>query len=222
MKVRQWLVAGVGFTVLWVFVNGAALTPISLARHAVVGLAVGLPVAFLFRRFYDEEVELLGTVTGVPYALFYVAVFAKEVVVANIDVTYRVLAPRIELEPQVILVPLRVESDLGVTTIANSITITPGTVTLDHDPEENALYVHIIDGRNPESVVEPIRQWEDYALVIFDEEASPDDPPRDIRIHPPDHPPEPKTMTKIHPREQELRDTSRTETQSEGGNDDGR
>ena len=222
MKVRQWLVAGVGFAVLWLFVNGAALTPISLVRHAVVGLTVGLPVAFLFRRFYTEEVELLGTVRGVPYALLYVAVFAKEVVVANIDVTYRVLAPRIELEPQVILVPLRVESDLGVTTIANSITITPGTVTLDHDPEENALYVHIIDGRNPDAVVEPIRQWEDYALAIFDEEASPDDPPRDIRIHPPDHPPEPKTMTEIHPREQALRDANRTETQSEGGDDDGR
>jgi len=220
---RRWVVAGLAFAVLWVFVTGAALTAQSLVTHAIVGLAVGLPVAFLFRRFYGEEVDLVGTVTDFPYVLLYVAVFAKEVVVANLDVTYRVLAPGMPLRPQVILVPLRVESDLGVTTIANSITITPGTIALDHDPEENALYVHIIDGRDPEAVVEPIYQWENYALEIFDEEASPDDEPRDIRIHPPDYPPEPKTMTERHPYEQQLWETTERDTaDGEGGEDDGR
>jgi len=76
----------------------------------------------------------------------------------------------------VIEFPLRVETDLAITTIANSITLTPGTLTMDHDDGRNALYVHTIDGRDPEAVVEPIRQWEDYALVIFDERRSPGDP----------------------------------------------
>jgi multicomponent Na+:H+ antiporter subunit E len=105
-----------------------------------------------------------------------------------------VLVPGRALEPQVILVPLRVETAVGVTTIANSITITPGTVTLDHDPDRNALYVHMIDGRSPDAVVEPIRQWENYALQIFDERRSPTDPAPEITVHPPDHPPEPKTV----------------------------
>jgi len=76
----------------------------------------------------------------------------------------------------VIEFPLRVETDLAITTIANSITLTPGTLTMDHDDDRNALYVHTIDGRDPEAVVAPIRQWEDYALVIFDERRSPGDP----------------------------------------------
>lgn len=192
MKVRRWLVAGVLFGVIWVFVRGASLTLQSVLANFLVGIVVGLPVAFVFRRLYEEEIDIRRPFRTMPYVILYVVVFLKEIVVANVDVAYRVLAPHMPLEPQVILVPLRVETSLGITTIANSITITPGTVTLDHDPDENALYVHVIDGRDPASIVEPIRTWENYALRIFDERRSPADPPPEIRIHPPDHPPDPK------------------------------
>ena len=193
MKTRRWVVAGLLFAVLWLFVSAPKPTVQGLVTTFLVGLAVGLPVAYVFRRLYSEEIDVRQTLTSVPYILLYVLVFLKEVVIANLDVAYRVIVPG-QLEPQVILVPLRVETALGVTTIANSITITPGTVTLDHDPDENALYVHMIDGRDPEAVVEPIRQWERYALRIFDERRSPDDPAPEITVHPPDHPPTPKTV----------------------------
>ena len=195
MNVRRWLVAGLLFAILWVFVRGAALTPRSLLANFLVGTAVGLPVAYVFRRLYEEEVDPLQTIGALPYIVGYVIVFSKEVIVANVDVAYRVLRIEPQFEPQVILVPLRVQTAVGITTIANSITITPGTITLDHDPDENALYVHMIDGQDPEAVVEPIRTWEDYALEIFDEELSPEDPAPGIRVHPPEYPPEPKTVT---------------------------
>jgi len=195
MKTRRWHVAGFLFGVLWVFVRGAEPAASSVLTNLLVGSVVGFPVAYVFRRLYAEEFALERLFRMVPYLVAYVFVFAKEVIVANLDVAYRVLSPGMPIEPQVILVPLRVETSSGVTTIANSITITPGTITLDHDPDENALYVHIIDGRDIEAVVEPIRTWEDYALVIFDEEASPDDPAPEITVHPPEYPPEPKTAT---------------------------
>lgn len=210
MKTRRWLVAGLLFATIWLFVSGPSLSAKSLITTYLVGLAVGLPLAFVFRRLYEETISVGRSLTAIPYALLYVLVFSKEVLRANLDVAYRVLMPGLPLEPQVILVPLRVETDLGITTIANSITITPGTITLDHDPEENALYVHAIDGRNPEELVAPIRQWEDYALVIFDEERTPDDPPPEIRVHPPDHPPEPKTVTESETRRSD--DTREEET----------
>ena len=195
MKTKPWVIAGLFFAILWVFVRGASLTPRSLLATVLVGLAVGMPVAFLFRRLYEDQVDVSHLLGAIPYVLAYAVVFTKEVVVANVDVAYRVLAPEMPLQPQVILVPLRVETPLGVTTIANSISITPGTVTLDHDPEENALYVHIIDGRHPAEIVEPIRTWERYALVIFDEPVSPEEQPRSFRVHPPGGPPEPKTAS---------------------------
>lgn len=199
MKIRRWVAAGVLFAVVWVFVQGPSLTLRSIVATFLVGLGICLPLAYLFRRLYSETVKVGGILVALPYSLIYIVYFLKEVVVANLDVAYRVLAPNMPLQPQVILVPLRVETDVGITTIANSITITPGTITLDHDPEENALYVHAIDGRQPDEIVAPIRQWEEYALVIFDEEGDPSDPAPEITVHPPGHPPEPTTAPEPGP-----------------------
>lgn len=183
---RSWPVAGFLFAVIWVFVRGPSLAPEPVLGEFLLGLAVGVPVAYVFRRLYSEGLELRRSLRGFPYIFLYVLTFIRETIVASVDVTYRVLAPSQPIEPEVILVPLRVRTDLGVTTIANSITMTPGTLTLDYDSEENALYIHVIDGSDPETIVEPIRKWEDYALVIFDESLSPGDPAPDFAVYPPD------------------------------------
>jgi multicomponent Na+:H+ antiporter subunit E len=185
---RRWPVLGVAFGVLWLFVRGVALSPDAVVGSFALGVAVGMPVAFASRRLYAETIDLGRAARGLPYVALYVLTFLREVVVANVDVAYRVLAPSMPIDPEVILVPLRVETDLGVTTIANSITLTPGTLTLDYDPERNALYVHVIDGGKIDGVVDPIRSWEDHALRVFDEPASPDDVPEPVAVYPADEP----------------------------------
>lgn len=174
---RRWPAIGVVFAAVWLFVRGVALTPERVAEELLIGLAVGIPLAYAFRRFYADEIALGRVVRVLPATLAYLAVFVKELVVANLDVVYRVLSPSLPIEPDVVAVPLRVESDPAITTIANSITLTPGTLTMDYDADSNTLYVHGITGRDEASLVEPIRTWEDYALVIFDEDASPEDAP---------------------------------------------
>ena len=173
---KRWPVNGVVLAVLWLFVRGVTLTPVRVAEELLIGLAVGMPVAFAVRQFYAEELAVLRAVRVAPYAVLYVLVFLWELVTANVDVAYRVLHPSMPIEPAVVEVPLRIETDLAITTIANSITLTPGTLTMDYDEERNALYVHSIDGSDTEAVLDPIRTWEDYALVIFDEELKPGDP----------------------------------------------
>jgi multicomponent Na+:H+ antiporter subunit E len=173
---------GVFLAVLWLFVRGVDPAVDAVAGQFLLGLAVGVPVAYVFRRLFDDPVDVVGGLRVVPPAVRYVVVFAWEVGVANVDVAYRVLAPGEHLEPEVILVPLRVETALAITTIANSITITPGTLTLDYEAEANALYVHVIDAGDIADVVATIRSWEDEALVIFDEESDPDDPAAPITI----------------------------------------
>ncbi|PSQ41423.1 cation transporter [Halobacteriales archaeon SW_12_71_31] len=181
---RRWPVAGVVLAGLWLFVRGIARTGdvgpfafgVTLVEETVVGLAVGLPLAYYTRGLYGDEIGVAGGLRALPYGVVYVVLFLKELVTANVEVAYRVLAPSMPIEPGVVEVPLRVESDLAVTTIANSITLTPGTLTMDYDPERNALYVHTLAGRDRSEVVEPIRRWEDYALMMFGERRSPDDP----------------------------------------------
>ena len=173
---RRWPVTGVLLAILWLFVRGVDLTPVRLAEEFVIGLLVGFPVAFAVRRFYTDETGITRSIRVAPYVLLYFAVFLRDLVVANADVAWRVLAPSLPINPAVVEVPLRVRTPLAITTIANSITLTPGTLTMDYDADRNTLYVHSIDGSDPEAVVDPIRQWEEYALVIFDEELKPGDP----------------------------------------------
>jgi multicomponent Na+:H+ antiporter subunit E len=170
---RRWLANAVALAVLWLFVRGVDPTPLPgglvvIAEEFVIGLLVGVPTAFALRAFYADEFAVRPSLRVVPYAVRYVAVFVRELLTANVDVAYRVLAPSMPIEPDVVAVPLRVESDAAITTIANSITLTPGTLTMDHDAETNTLYVHAIDCQDPASVLAPIRTWEDYALVIFE------------------------------------------------------
>lgn len=172
-----WRVTAVLLAGLWLFVRDVPMAPRAVVGELLIGLAVGVPVAYLSRRLYVDTVNVPRVVRVLPFAASYVVVFLWDVVKANLDVSYRVLAPWMPVEPAVVVLPLRVESDVAVTTIANSITLTPGTLTLEHDGANNALLVHAIDGRDTEAVVAPIRRWEDLALIIFDEPGRPGDPP---------------------------------------------
>jgi multicomponent Na+:H+ antiporter subunit E len=178
VSVRRWPVVGAALAGLWLLVRGVAFEPAALAGEALIGIGVGLTIAYGLRRMFRPEIDLLGHSRRLPLAGYYVVTFLWEVLTANLDVAYRVLAPSMPIEPDVVEVPLRVESDAAITSIANSITLTPGTLTMDHDRETNTLYVHGIVGTRREAVLEPIRRWEDLLLVIFDEAADPgDDPP---------------------------------------------
>ena len=179
----SWIEAGVVLAGLWLLVRGVALEPVRLAEEGLIGLAISLPVAYAVRRFYEPMTGFVRRPRMLGYVALYAAAFLVELVTANVDVARRVLAPSMPIEPAVVEMPLRVESDLAITTIANSITLTPGTLTMDYDRETNALYVHSIDGSDRAAIVEPIRRWEDYALAIFDERLKPGDPvPGEPRI----------------------------------------
>ena len=177
---RRWIVNALVFAVLWLFVRGVPLEATRIAQEGVIGLVVSLPIAFGLRRFYEGKATA-RTLRVVPYILLYVLTFLAELLVANVAVARVVLSPSMPIRPAVVEVPLRVESDAAVTTIANSITLTPGTLTMDYDADANSLYVHSIAAEDADDVLGPIRSWEDYALVIFEEELGPGDPVPDRR-----------------------------------------
>ncbi len=60
----------------------------------------------------------------------------KEIALANIDVTKRILAPNLPINPQLFRVKATQHNELGKVIFANSITLTPGTVTVDIDGDE--------------------------------------------------------------------------------------
>jgi multicomponent Na+:H+ antiporter subunit E len=126
---------------------------------------------------YQPTVNVGRALRVAPVAVHFFLVFLREIVSSGIDMTYRVLHPSRPIEPDVIEFPLRVQTGVGITSIANTISLTPGTLTMDHDPDTNSLYIHAVAGRRRETTVAPLRRWEDLLLLILDEEFDPEDEP---------------------------------------------
>lgn len=101
---------------------------------------------------------------------YYIAVFIWECIKANIDGVYRVGHPDLPIRPGIVKVKTTLTSDIGLTFLANSLTLTPGTMTVDIDRENGFLYVHWIDVKS-EDVVKAtdliVRKFETILKKVF-------------------------------------------------------
>lgn len=71
--------------------------------------------------------------------------FLKELALSVKEVTLTVLDPKRVSRSAIVAVPLDVESDAGITLLANMITLTPGTVSLHVSEDRSTLYVHVMN-----------------------------------------------------------------------------
>jgi multicomponent Na+:H+ antiporter subunit E len=83
--------------------------------------------------------------------------FLKEVAVANLKVAAAVIAPRGRLRPAIVAVPLALDRDAEIALLANLITLTPGTLSLDLSPDRRTLYVHAMAVTSPDDLRREIR-----------------------------------------------------------------
>lgn len=67
-----------------------------------------------------------------------------EIVLANLDVAYRVWHPRTPIDPQLIVVPFQTQTSIGTVMYANSITLTPGTITIGVDVANRQMLIHAL------------------------------------------------------------------------------
>lgn len=103
--------------------------------------------------------------TRLPGLLLYVL---KEVVVANLRVAAAVIAPAGRLRPAIVAVPLVVDRDAEIALLANLITLTPGTLSLDVSPDRSTLYVHAMTVTSPDDLRREIRDgFERRILEVF-------------------------------------------------------
>lgn len=115
-----------------------------LAAGAVVSLAVAL---FSSRFFIHEKAFWLLNPAKLFGLIAYIPTFLGELIKANCDVARRVFGGCTDVNPGIVKIPVDVNSDYGQSMLANSITLTPGTITMDIAEEEGQTYyyVHWID-----------------------------------------------------------------------------
>ncbi len=153
-------------------VFSGSVRPYDLVTGAIVAVVVGLLVANIVVAKPSKLVEVWRLGWLIAYAIYY---FFVAEVRAHLDVIYRILHPRMPVNPGIVRVAYGVETDYAITTIANSITNTPGTVVVDLDPDRKVFYVHWINIRVKKEELEPkvarkhiSQTFEKFARKIFD------------------------------------------------------
>lgn len=125
------------------FLAWLALTAGGGIQEVVAGAVVALVVTLVAGHFLTGFPRR-GVLRRAGFSILYFFLFLWEMIKANIHVASIVLHPRRPIRPGIVKIRTGLANDTAMTILANSITLTPGTLTVDINPEARELYIHCI------------------------------------------------------------------------------
>jgi multicomponent Na+:H+ antiporter subunit E len=149
--------------IIWLLANG------SLASHTIIaGVSISAVIALAFAAFAQVYSVVRWSPRVIYYYLIYLSVFFCELVKANLNVMLLVFSPRINISPAIVEIKTELKSPMGRLALANTITLTPGTLVVDI--QDDSLFVHWINisTTDPVAAAEAISgRFEKYLKVIY-------------------------------------------------------
>ena len=127
------------------FLVWLALTGTSQLQEVIVGVIVSIIVSLLSGHFLITSKKKNPLIKRAYYGVIYLFKFLWEMLKANLHVAYIVLHPNLPVKPGIIKIHTNLKKDTSLTMLSNSITLTPGTLTVDINPDKQDLYIHWID-----------------------------------------------------------------------------
>ncbi|MDP2731949.1 MAG: Na+/H+ antiporter subunit E [Hoeflea sp.] len=130
---------------------------LALAWSAVTGsfsflnFAFGFVLAIFALSLIREQVGSIGYFSRARRVISLLLLFIYELVLSSWKVAVMVMSPRMNLKPGIFAYPIRVDRDYEITMLANLITLTPGTLSVDVSEDRRFLYVHAIDASDPDA-----------------------------------------------------------------------
>lgn len=144
---------------VWVILTGTFTGP---------GFVVGMIFGYLILAFFQKMIPALnGYAQRVPRFIGFVFFFIWEVIKANVVVAWDVATPNLKCKPGVIAVPIECKTDLEITSLANFITLTPGTLSLDVSDDRKVLYIHAMYLDDEEALLRDIKGIERRILRLL-------------------------------------------------------
>lgn len=144
---------------IWVVLTGAFT-----GYNFLVGFIFGYVALSILQR----HISLLnGYSRRLPNLLRFLVFFFVELVKANIKVAFDVLTPVWYMKPGVIALPLEAKTDMEITFVANLISLTPGTLSLDVSDDRRVLFIHAMFLDDEESLRADLKEMEKRALEVL-------------------------------------------------------
>lgn len=145
---------------VWIFITG---------EFTLGNIIFGFVLGYLVLVFVSPAMDEGRYVRKIWKVLFLVVYFIKELFISSIRVAADVMKPRFRMQSGVVAIPLDVQTNFEITLLANLISLTPGTLSLDTSPDGKTLYIHAmyIDNGDVEAVRRSIKNgMERYILEV--------------------------------------------------------
>lgn len=164
MKLKNPLFLFTILLVFWVLLSNTLALEFLIPGIVLISIIIGL---FCRRCKIFDEARV--TPRALIFTIVYIFVFLWELIKSNLDVARRVVSPSLPINPGIIEAHTKIKSPMGRMILANSITLTPGTFTVEIDDDK--FYIHCIDicEENTEAMAKDIiRRFEKYLEEIYD------------------------------------------------------
>lgn len=120
-------------TIVWVFLTGSL---------AFVNFVFGFILSFIVLWVINQNKDQRKYFIIAPRIIGFFFFFLYELIKANIQVAADVVTPKFYMEPGIVAYPLSAKTNLEITLLANLISLTPGTLSLDVSDDKKYLYIH--------------------------------------------------------------------------------
>jgi multicomponent K+:H+ antiporter subunit E len=135
--------------VVWVLLANSAAP-----GQWVVGLLLGWGIPLFTLRFWPDAVRIRHPLT----LLRFILVVFYDIMVANLTVAWLVLKGPRALSPAFVAIPLEIRSELAISLLANTICLTPGTLSAQLSEDHSELLVHGLNVGDADALVHTIKQ----------------------------------------------------------------
>jgi len=146
-----------------------ALTSTVNLQELTAGIIISLILSLVLIKNYLELGLPPLSIKRIFFSIVYILVLFGEIVRANLDVAYRIIHPKMPIKPGIVTIKTDLKQDIAKLILANSITLTPGTFTLDILGDTFLIHWINVKGENLEERTKLIAgKFEKYLRIIFE------------------------------------------------------
>jgi len=163
MKLKNYLIMSITLMLAWLLLNNSLKIEV-----IITGAIVSLILPWLFCGKCEVFTYLRLTPKAMLYAVLFFFTFLTELIKANFDMAYRVLSPSLPINPGIVEVKTKLKSKIGRVILADSITLTPGTFTLDL--KGDSMFIHWVDVKSTDLEKNTqliVNKFEKYLEVMY-------------------------------------------------------
>ena len=146
---------------IWLFLNSTVAI-----GHIVLGTILAILIPLFTSNFWEKNVSI-----GSPLTLLkFIFIVAYDIIISNLTVARQVIDSNDKLKPKFFNLPLDIKHPLAISTLASTISLTPGTVSCDLSEDKTYLIIHglVIDDEN-ETIKEIKQRYEAPLMEVFKE-----------------------------------------------------